>query len=60
MWPLADQLRAAVTTRSVIDPAIGIIVATRQVDPDATFAILRRHSHDSNVRVAVIADQLIQ
>lgn len=56
---LADQLQAALSTRAVIDQGIGVIVATRRLTPTDAFTVLRKQSQNSNTRLAVIAQQLV-
>jgi GAF domain-containing protein len=56
---LTQQLRTALNSRSVIDQAIGIVVATQRCSPDEAFALLRGISQTSNVRLARIAQELV-
>jgi len=56
---LTDQLQEALNSRSVIDQAIGIIIATQKIGPTAAFGMLRKQSQNSNTRVAVIAQRLV-
>ena len=43
----------------MIDQAVGVIIATRKLTPTAALALLRKQSQNSNIRVAVIAQQLL-
>jgi hypothetical protein len=53
------QLREALSTRPTIDQAKGIIMADRRCTPDEAFAVLKKLSMDSNVRVADVAAALV-
>ena len=57
---LADHLRAALGSRAVIDQAIGIIIGQQHCTPTAAFAALRKISQTRNVRLHVVADELVQ
>lgn len=52
---LVEQLRAAVISRSTIDKAIGIIMAQNRCSAEDAFAILRRASQNSNVKLSAVA-----
>jgi GAF domain-containing protein len=54
------QLRAALNTRAVIDQALGIIMARRQCTAPAAFDILRRSSQRRNVKVHLVAADLVE
>jgi GAF domain-containing protein len=56
---LEEQLRNALSTRAVIDQALGIIMAQQRCNSTEAFAVLRKASQDRNVKVAVIASELI-
>ena len=56
---LTRNLQNALVSRSVIDQAIGIIMATRRCPADEAFATLRGLSQTRNVRLAVIAQDLV-
>lgn len=53
------HLRRALTSRSTIDQAKGIIMAERRCTPGAAFDVLTRLSQDTNVRVADVAAALV-
>jgi hypothetical protein len=55
----AHRLRASLRSRSVIDQAIGIIVAERRCTPADALADLQRLSQSGNVRMADLATELI-
>jgi transcriptional regulator with GAF, ATPase, and Fis domain len=52
---LIGQLHAALASRSVIDQAIGIIMARRACNASEAFAVLRRMSNDRNVKLRDVA-----
>jgi GAF domain-containing protein len=56
---LEEQLRNALSTRAVIDQALGIIMAQQRCNSTEAFAVLRKASQDRNVKVAEIAAELI-
>jgi GAF domain-containing protein len=53
------QLRAALAARGVIDQAIGIIIAHRHCSPEQAFSILRKASNDRNVKLRVVAADVV-
>jgi hypothetical protein len=56
---LADNLKTALTSRSLIDHAIGIVMAARGLPADQAFALLKQESQDQNVKVRALAEQLV-
>lgn len=52
---LVEQMRAAMAARSVIDQAMGIVMAQNHCDADAAFAILSRASQNRNVKLRDVA-----
>ena len=56
---LTDQLRAALTSRTVIDQALGFIMAQNRCDADAAFAILRADSQNRNVKLRTVAAEIL-
>src|SRR6185437_5250735 len=56
---LSDHLRIALFSRSVIDQAIGIVMAQRRCDPDTACAILRTISQRRNVKHRTVAAELV-
>jgi hypothetical protein len=54
------QLHEAMTSRSTIEQAKGIVMADRRCSADEAFAVLRRLSQDSNVRLAHVAAALVR
>ena len=56
---LSDHLRIALSSRSVIDQAIGIVMAQQGGDPDEAFAALRMISQRRNIKLRTIAAELV-
>ena len=54
------QLREAMTSRATIEQAKGIVMADRHCSADEAFAVLKRLSQDSNVRLAEVAAALVR
>jgi GAF domain-containing protein len=57
---LAGNLRRAIESRSVIDQAIGALMATRGLDADAAFQVLSRESQDTNTKLRDLAAQVLK
>ncbi len=56
---LIEQLRSSLTSRTVIDQALGIIMARQQCTQSRAFAILRSASQNSNVKLRDIAGAVV-
>ncbi|HEY5877983.1 MAG TPA: ANTAR domain-containing protein [Nakamurella sp.] len=56
---LTDHLRTALSSRSVIDQAIGIIMGMQRCPPDTAFDVLRTVSQNRNVPLRDIAAELV-
>jgi GAF domain-containing protein len=56
---LADHLRIALSSRSVIDQAIGIVMAQQRCDAQAAFATLRTISQKRNVKLRNVAAEMV-
>ncbi len=56
---LTEQLRTALSSRAVIDQALGILMSRTGVAPDEAFASLRRLSQTGNVKLAVVAQGIV-
>ncbi|MGH3896958.1 MAG: GAF and ANTAR domain-containing protein [Pseudonocardiaceae bacterium] len=56
---LAEHLRVALSSRSVIDQAIGIVMAQLRCSPDEAFASLRTISQRQNIKLRVVAAELV-
>ncbi|WP_298459005.1 GAF and ANTAR domain-containing protein [uncultured Cellulomonas sp.] len=54
-----EQLHAAMQSRSVIDQALGILMARQQCTADEAFAVLRAGSQSRNRKIADIAAEII-
>lgn len=59
MAELADQLKQALESRTVIDQAKGILMAREGMSADEAFATLLRASQSGNVKVRDIAQKLV-
>jgi GAF domain-containing protein len=57
---LSDHLRMALSSRSVIDQAIGIVMAQRRCDPTTAFATLRMISQRRNIKLRTVAAELVE
>lgn len=55
-----EQLHLAAESRDVIGQAKGMIMERFGIDADQAFALLRRFSQDSNIRIAVLARQVVE
>ena len=56
---LIEQLRSSLTSRTVIDQALGIIMAREHCTQARSFAILRSASQNSNVKLRDIASGVV-
>lgn len=56
---LSDNLRIALSSRSVIDQAMGIVMAQRRCDPEEAFGTLRTISQRRNIKLRNIAAELV-
>lgn len=56
---LTTQLQTALTSRAVIDQAVGILMSRRGGTPDAAFASLRWMSQHNNVKLNVVAQNIV-
>jgi transcriptional regulator with GAF, ATPase, and Fis domain len=57
---IVEQLTQALTNRVVIERAIGVIVASHDLDPVPAFNALRRFARDRRVRVAEAAERVVR
>jgi PAS domain S-box-containing protein len=57
---LADQLKAALASRSVIDQALGIIMAQSRVSAEEAFTTLRTASQHRNVKLREVAQSMVE
>ncbi|MGH8774115.1 MAG: GAF and ANTAR domain-containing protein [Jiangellaceae bacterium] len=56
---LNEQLRTALTSRATIDQAVGVVMAHRGCPPDQAFDVLRTASQNGNVKLRVIAQEVV-
>jgi len=56
---LTDHLRTALSSRSVIDQAIGMIIGMQRCSPETGFDVLRTVSQNRNIPLRVIAADLV-
>jgi GAF domain-containing protein len=56
---LTDHLKTALSSRSVIDQAIGIIIGMQRCPPETAFDILRTVSQNRNIPLREIAAELV-
>lgn len=54
-----SQLEHALRSRSVIDQAIGVLMAQEKCTAEAAFDLLRRHSQNSNRKLRDVAADVI-
>jgi GAF domain-containing protein len=57
---ISEDLRMALSTRAIIDQAVGIVMAQQRCTPDGAFAVLRRASQQRNVKVHAIAARIVE
>ncbi|SDU14034.1 GAF and ANTAR domain-containing protein [Jiangella alkaliphila] len=56
---LTDQLEQALATRSVIDQAVGILMAQQRCSADQAFGLLRKHSQNNNLKLRTVAERMV-
>lgn len=56
---LTEQLRTALSSRSVIDQAIGILIRDRRCSADEAFDVLRAASQRRNVKLRIVAREMV-
>jgi GAF domain-containing protein len=54
------QMEEALRSRSVIDQAIGVLMAAEHCDAATAFALLRQHSQNHNLKLRVVAAQVLE
>ncbi|NHI20548.1 GAF and ANTAR domain-containing protein [Phycicoccus endophyticus] len=59
MRQLAGQLEQAMASRAVIEQAKGVIMAMRGIPEHDAFEVLRKTSQDRNVKVRVLAEEVV-
>lgn len=55
----SQQLETALTSRTAIDQALGILMAQQRCTADEAFDLLRRHSQNTNHKLRDVATELI-
>ena len=56
---LNHQLRSSITSRAVIDQALGVIMATERCAQDEAFALLRTVSQNTNIKLREVAATIV-
>lgn len=56
---LSEDLRHALTSRAIIDRAVGIVMAQQRCDADEAFGILRRGSQHRNIKLRDLAAEMV-
>ena len=56
---LTGQLRASLASRSVMDQALGVIMAERRCTAEDAFEFLRAASQNRNIKVRLVAEDII-
>ena len=56
---LTDQLRSSLASRTVIDQALGVIMAQERCTPAYAFAILQAASQNTNVKLRDLASAIV-
>lgn len=56
---LAEQLQQALSSRSIIDQAIGVLMAQERCDAREAFELLRQHSQNNNRKLRDVAADVI-
>jgi transcriptional regulator with GAF, ATPase, and Fis domain len=56
---LTEQLQAAMTSRSVIDQAMGIVMGQNRCSAEEAFAVLRAASQHRNVKLRLVAQEIV-
>ena len=56
---LTDQLQTALESRTVIGQATGILMCREDISPEVAFEMIKTASQDSNVKLRVIAQEMI-
>lgn len=56
---LSGDLEQALTSRAVIDRAIGIVMAQEHCDTETAFSLLRRASQNRNIKLRTLATEIV-
>ncbi len=57
---LSEQLRASLASRSVIDQALGVLMAEQRCTATEAFAILRSASQNRNLKLRQVAEEVVR
>ncbi|MCW2514319.1 MAG: histidine kinase [Mycobacterium sp.] len=57
---VAESIQRALQTRAPIEQAKGMLMAIHGIDADRAFDLLRQESQDRNIRLAVVAAELVE
>lgn len=57
---VSDQLEQALSSRTVIDQAIGILMGQQRCSADEAFALLRANSQNNNRKLRDVAGELVE
>lgn len=57
---LSEQLRASLASRSVIDQAVGVLMAEQRCTAGEAFAILRSASQNRNLKLRQVAEDVVR
>lgn len=55
-----EQMRTALGSRSVIDQALGIVMGQNKCDANEAFVVLRRASHNRNLKLRHVAIEIVE
>lgn len=56
---VSEQLEQALTSRTVIDQAIGVLMGQQRCTADEAFSLLRRHSQNTNRKLRDVAADVV-
>ncbi|HWO63364.1 MAG TPA: ANTAR domain-containing protein, partial [Umezawaea sp.] len=56
---LVEQMRTAMASRSVIDQAMGVVMAQNRCSAEAAFALMTRASQNRNIKLREIARGIV-
>lgn len=56
---VSQQLEEALSSRTVIDQAIGVLMGQQRCDAETAFSLLRTHSQNNNLKLRDVASDLI-
>jgi GAF domain-containing protein len=56
---LVEQMRTAMSSRSIIDQALGVVMAQNRCDAEAAFGVLTRASQNRNIKLRDVARGIV-